>query len=201
MMVKYGTHLGTKVTYDEIKDLHLGECVTCMKCKMRTFALPLSINRRIYEVFEFLSCDHIPFSKTVGGGPEILKYIRGYTGIILFADRATSKIFNYLVKSKSEWLQCIKNCIAEYIPSTRNPRSVNLAYLPAATEVHSTEFAAFLKENRIKPLNNTPYKHAQNLLDERFAQSYKNMIRTTLSTNDSPIRYWCYAAQYSQQTP
>ena len=142
MMVKYGTHLGTKVTYDEIKDLHLGECVTCMKCKMRTFALPLSINRRIYEVFEFLSCDHIPFSKTVGGGPEILKYIRGYTGIVLFADRATSKIFNYLVKSKSEWLQCLKNCIAEYIPSTRNPRSANLAYLPAATEVHSTEFAA-----------------------------------------------------------
>ena len=26
------------------------------------------------------------------------------------------------------------------------------------------------------------------------------MIRTTLNTNDSPIRYWCYAAQYSAQT-
>ena len=74
MMVKYGINVGTKVTYyyDKIKDLHLGECDTCMKCKMRAFALPLSISRRIYEVFEFLSCDHIPFSKTVGGGPEIL---------------------------------------------------------------------------------------------------------------------------------
>ena len=200
MMVKYGINLGTKVTYDEIKDLHLGECDTCMKCKMRAFALPLSISRRIYEVFEFLSCDHIPFSKTVGGVQRSFS-IRGYTGIILFADRATGKIFNYLVRSKSEWLQCLKDCIAEYGPSTRNPRSVNLAYLQSdfATEVHSTEFAAFLKENRIKPLNSTPYKHAQNLL-ERFAQSYKNMIRTTLSTNDSPIRYWCYAAQYSAQT-
>ena len=72
VMVKYGINLGTKVTYDEIKDLHLGECDTCMKCKMRAFTLPLSISRRIYEVFEFLSCDHIPFSKTVGGGPAIL---------------------------------------------------------------------------------------------------------------------------------
>jgi hypothetical protein len=62
-----GIKLGTKVIYDEIKVLHLGEIDTCMKCEMRAFALPLSISRRIYEVFEFLSCDHIPFSKTVGG--------------------------------------------------------------------------------------------------------------------------------------
>ena len=74
MMVKYGINLGTKVTYDEIKDLHLGECDTCMKCKMRAFALPLSISRRIYEVFEFLSCDHIPFSKTVGGSRDPLVF-------------------------------------------------------------------------------------------------------------------------------
>ena len=167
---------------------------------MRAFALPLSISRRIYEVFEFLSCDHIPFSKTVGGVQRSFS-IRGYTGIILFADRATGKIFNYLVKNKSEWLQCLKDCIAEYGPSTRNPKSVNLAYLQSdfATEVHSTEFAAFLKDKKIKPLNSTPYKHAQNLL-ERFAQSFKNMIRTSLSTNDCPIRYWCYAAQYAAQT-
>lgn len=89
----------------------------------------------------------------------------------------------------------------EYGPSTRNPKSVPLQYLLSdfATEVHSTEFAAFVKEKRIKPLNSTPYKHAQNLI-ERFVQSFKNMIRTTLYTNSCPIRYWCYAAQYSAQT-
>jgi hypothetical protein len=157
---------------------------------MRAFALPLSISRRIYEVFEYLSCDHIPFSKTVAGVQRSFS-IRGYTGIILIADRATGKLFDYLVKQKSEWLQCLKTCMDENGPSTRNPRSVNLAYLQSdfATEVHSTEFAAFLKEKKIKPLNSAPYKHAQNLL-ERFAQSYKNMIRTALSTNASPIRYW-----------
>ena len=90
----------------------------------------------------------------------------------------------------------------EYGPSTRNPKSLPLLqYLLSdfATEVHSTEFAAFVKEKRIKPLNSTPYKHAQNLI-ERFVQSFKNMIRTTLYTNSCPIRYWCYAAQYSAQT-
>jgi hypothetical protein len=53
MIVKYGTNLGTKVTYDEIKELHLGECVTCMKCKMRTFALPLRVglHRRFLAIF------------------------------------------------------------------------------------------------------------------------------------------------------
>ena len=147
MMVKYEINLRPKVTYDEIKDLHLGERNTCMKCKMRAFALPLSISRRIYETFEFLSCDHIPFSKTVGGGVQRSFSIRGYTGIILFADRATGKIFNNLARSKSEWLQCLKDCIAEYGPSNRNPRSVNLAYLQSdfATEVHSTDSLLFSK--------------------------------------------------------
>jgi hypothetical protein len=50
----------------------------------------------------------------------------------------------------------------EYGPSTRNPKSVPLQCLLSdfATELHSTEFAAFVKENRIKPLNSTPYKQA-----------------------------------------
>jgi len=157
---------------------------------MRAFALPLSLSRRIYEVFEYLSCDHIPFSKLVHGVQRSFS-IRGYTGVILFADRATGKLFPYLVKSKSEWLQCLKDCMADYGPSTRNPKSVPLAYLLSdfATEVHSAEFAIFIKENRIRPLNSTPYKQAQNLL-ERYVQSYKNMIRTSMSTNTSPIRYW-----------
>ena len=68
-----------------------------------------------------------------------------------------------------------------------------------ATEVHSTKIAAFVKEKKIKPLNSTPYKHAQNLI-ERFVQSFKNLIRTALCTNSFPIqRYWCYAAQYSEK--
>ena len=157
---------------------------------MRAVALPLSISRRIYEVFEYLSCDHIPFCKIVAGVQRSFS-IRGFTGVILIADRATGKLFDYLVKLKSDWLQCLKKCINDNGPSTRNPRSVHLAYLQSdfATEVHSTEFAAFLQDNKIRPLNSAPYKHAQNLL-ERFAQSYKNMIRTTLNTNASPIRYW-----------
>ena len=95
---------------------------------MRAFALPLSISRRIYEVFEYLSCDHIPFSKIVNGVQRSFS-IRGYTGIILYADRATGKLFPHLVKNKSEWLQTLKDCMVENGPSTRNPRSVNLDYL------------------------------------------------------------------------
>jgi hypothetical protein len=49
---------------------------------MRAFALPLSISRRIYEVFEYLSCDHIPFSKTVAGVQRSFS-IRGYTVSVL----------------------------------------------------------------------------------------------------------------------
>jgi hypothetical protein len=46
-------------------------------------------------VFEYLSCDHIPFCKIVEG-VQRSSSIRGFTGMIFFADRATGKLFIYI---------------------------------------------------------------------------------------------------------
>ena len=102
-MVLHNVNIGTQVLYVEIKDLHLSECDTWQKYKMRAFSLSLSWSRRIYVVFEYLSCDHIPSCKIVEG-VQRSSSIWGFTGMIFFADRATGKLFIYLVKKKSEWL-------------------------------------------------------------------------------------------------
>ena len=115
-----------------------------MKAKMRAFALPASISRTRYEVFEYLSSDYKPFCKVVNGVQKPLS-VRGYTGAIIYTDKASGKIFCYLVKSSSEWLGTLQQVIREYGPGV-NPRSCQLRVLQTdyASEVHGTEFTSYL---------------------------------------------------------
>ena len=87
----------------------------------------------------------------------------------------------YFVKSKSEWLQTLKDCINEY-GLGENIQSKKILYLLTDynSEVQSTESTQYLKLNQIKLLgSSTPYKHAQNLT-ERFIQSILNMSRAVM---------------------
>ena len=104
--------LGSGVSKTDLAKLELGVCDTCYRARMHAFAMPPSISHKVYEVFEYLSVDHMPFSKTVHGQLRSLS-IRGYTGALMYTDRATGKIFGYLVKSKSEWLDTLKDCTRE----------------------------------------------------------------------------------------
>jgi len=119
-MVQHQSLLGTGVCWSDIKDLQLGPCDTCLKARMRAFTLPASISRRKYEVFEYLSCDYKPFHKVVNGIQKSIS-IRGYTGAIIYSDKASGKIFCYLVKSSSEWMDTLQQCIRDYGPGA-NPR-------------------------------------------------------------------------------
>ena len=109
--------------------------------------------------------------------------IRGYIGLYLYADKKTGKLMPYFVKSKSEWLQTLKDCTNEYGPGA-NIKSKKLLHLLTDynSEVQSTESTEYLKENQIKLFSSTPYKHAQNLI-ERFVQSIFNMLRVPSNTS------------------
>mmetsp|Transcript_29793 Transcript_29793/g.40907 ORF Transcript_29793/g.40907 Transcript_29793/m.40907 type:complete len:1150 (+) Transcript_29793:1094-4543(+) len=198
-MVKHQSVLGSGVSWSDIKDLQLGMCDTCIRAKMRAFALPCSISHKVYEVFEHLSSDYKPFCKTVNG-VQVSFSVRGYTGVILYTDKASDKVFCYLVKSSSEWLSTLILCIKEYGPGA-NPRSIKPRYLMTdfASEVHSKEFTKFIQDNDIRLDNSAPYKHAQNPV-ERKIQTISNMMRATLIYNLAPIRYWCYGIMYTVQT-
>ena len=198
-MVKHQSVLGSGVSWSDIKDLQLGMCDTCIRAKMRAFNLPCSISHKVYEVFEHLSSDYKPFCKTVNG-VQVSFSVRGYTGVIIYTDKASDKVFCYLVKSSSEWLSTLIQCIKEYGPGT-NPKSTKLRYLMTdyASEVHGKEFTDFIKDNDIRLDNGAPYKHAKNPV-ERKIQTISNMMRTTLIYNLAPIRYWCYGIMYTVQT-
>jgi hypothetical protein len=163
-----------------------------MHAKMHAIPVPHSISQKVYQPFEYLSGDYIPFS----GGATI----RGYTGAVVYVDRATGKLFIYFVKSKDEWLQTLKDCIRENGPG-RNTRSVHLRFLLTdyASEVHSTEFTAFLQQENIQLNNSAPYKHEQNLV-ERFIQILWNMTRANMFYNSAPLQFLCYALRYTVDT-
>ena len=61
--------LGLGYTHNDIKNCELPICDACMRGKMKAFTIPPSISNHVYEPFEFITCDLIPFSITT---------IRGY---------------------------------------------------------------------------------------------------------------------------
>ena len=198
-IVKNDIVLGTGVTWKELEKLELGPCDVCQRSHMRTFALPCSISHKEYDVFELLTFDFIPLSKKIHG-KQVSISIRGYIGLYLYADKKTGKLMPYFVKSKSEWLQTLKDCINEYGPGA-NIKSKKLLHLLTDynSEVQSTKSTEYLKENQIKLFSSTPYKQAQNLI-ERFVQSILNMLRAVMMYHASPVRYWCYALEYTIAT-
>jgi len=191
--------LGAGMTKADISKLELGPCDTCQRSRMHAFAMPPSISRKVYEVFEYLSADYMPFNKITHGTVRSLSK-RGFTGAIVYTDKATGKVFGYLVKKKSEWFDTFQKCILDHGIGA-NPRSSKLRFLLTdfASELHTAETTKFIEHNQIRLLNSAPHKKQQNLI-ERYIQSLLNMMRTAMTHNHTPIRYWCYAFMYMIDT-
>jgi hypothetical protein len=54
---------GLHYTYDDIKNLSLGLCPSCMKGRMKAFPIPSSISDKQYGIFEYLTVDIIYINK------------------------------------------------------------------------------------------------------------------------------------------
>ena len=191
-MVKDGSINGCGVSFEELsKDNTWFHCNSCEHGRMHSFPIPASITRRDYGIFQFITSDFIPFRK-----PST----RGYVGSYIYGDRASGKLWSYLVKSKDEWLATYQLLQAEFGPNM-NANSLKTIVFQTDFDsvVHSTEFTLYLLETGAHLFNSSPYKHAQNLI-ERFIQTLKNMVRTNMHFNGAPGNYWCYALQYSIDT-
>jgi len=104
---------------------------------MKAFPVPASISNKVYGIFEFISVDIVYFNE-----PSIKNYLFS----ALYVDKATSKVFQYAMKNKSELLDSLKSLIREY-GKNQNPRSLELRILQSdwATEITSTEFTDLFK--------------------------------------------------------
>ena len=172
-----------------------------MRARMHAFSLPPSISQKEYSPFECISCDHIPFSRVVNGVQKSYS-VRGYTGSIIYSDAATDMLWVYPVKAKSDWLSTLEQLDREWGPSA-NARSVPLKFLKSdfCKELQSHEVTEYLRETfpGILLLSSAPYKHGQNPAERKW-QHLKAMHTGAMLQNSTPVRYWCYALQYTAQT-
>jgi hypothetical protein len=79
----------------------------------------------------------------------------------------------------------------------RNNKSVDLRYLQSDydTAIINEKVSTYLFKTHVTLYSSAPYKHQQNLA-ERFVQTIKDGLRTIISYNNTPQKYWCYAAVY-----
>ena len=138
-----------------------------MRGKMKSFPIPASITNKVYKVFEYVSVDIVYFNS-----PSIKNFL--YSA--LYVDKATTKVFQYPMKLKSELLETLKSLIREY-GKGQNPKSIELRILQSdwSTEITNKEFTDYLKENNIKFQSSAPSKHAQNLV-ERYVYTMKDGV-------------------------
>jgi hypothetical protein len=104
-IVKNNIVLGLGVKWDEIKNIKLKLCDACQRGKMKAFPVPASISNKVYGIFEFISVDIVYFNE-----PSIKNYLFS----ALYVDKATSKVFQYAMKNKSDLLDSLKSLIREY---------------------------------------------------------------------------------------
>lgn len=186
-IVKHNIVLGLGYTHDDVKNLTLKLCPSCMTGRMHAFPIPMSISNKEYGIFELLSVDIVVLNKTS---------LRGFKYTALYVDKCTSKVFPYHMALKSELLDTLKLIISEH-GKERNPRSLHLRFLQAdsGTEALSNEFTAYLSSSNIQLQVAAPHKHQQ-VLVERYVATVKNGLRTILAYNNAPVYYWCYAMDY-----
>lgn len=188
-IVKHNVVNGLKYTWNDIKDLKLGLCPTCMTSRMRSFPVYPSISDRKFAPFEYISLDILDF------GADNLS-IDGYRYAVLYVDRATRKVMAYGMKIKSELLATFKRLIRDYGPSA-NPRSVEIRIINGDTgsEQLSTPFINYCLAHNIRHEYSSPYKHEQCLV-ERFVQSVKIGMRAAMQYNQAPTCFWFHALLY-----
>ena len=188
-IVKQNLVNGLKFSYEQIKNLKLGICPTCMMTKMKAFPIYPTMEPVSYGVFECLSFDIIEFGQQV-------RSIDGYRYVALYVDHCTNKLMVYGMKRKDELLSTLKLIIHQYGP-TRNRNSLTLNYLncDSGSEQLEVTFLTYCRTNNIFINASAPYKHQQNFI-ECFVGAIKNGVRVALLYNKAPFYLWYHAMVY-----
>jgi len=185
-IVKSGAVKGIKVTSKDLKNIHMRLCYACLIAKMRAFPIYESLNDSIPMPLRKITSDY----KLING-PEIY----GRTCYFLFADADFDKWWFYPAYSMTDWFECYKHLIeSEQKKTGYNTKIFQTDFnkMPVADN-----FAEYLKANDIEYQSSAPYKKQQSLSETQI-NIMDNGIRSQLTYNQVPSKWWSFAGECLQ---
>jgi hypothetical protein len=186
--IKEGIRRGiidTTVSYESIKDLSLPLCIDCQRGRMKAFPSQMTSRKHHWKPFEKVALDY--------KGPFSVKGLNGYIGFFYFSDAATHYCWLYLVKSKDELSEAIKEFKANVInKSNYTWRVMQCDYekVNLSKQVRTT-----LADMDITIQASAPYRKDQNGQVERDIASLMDKARTFMESQSVPSSYWQFAVK------
>jgi hypothetical protein len=87
----------------------------------------------------------------------------------------SERIFDYLVKSKTDWLNTFKLLISKYgHEKNQNSQRARILMTDYAKEIHEHDFSEFLLQKGIKLYNLAPNKYLYQIIIERYNTNLEN---------------------------
>jgi hypothetical protein len=189
---------GLQYTWDQIKRCRLELCEACLMGRMRRFPSPSSICPIVYLKHQSCSLDIIDW--------RIISS-RGYRYSAILVERVTDKLFNYHMKDCTSASLII--VMKRHLKKNNHLKNIiiqDLKYLQSdgGSQIDSKEFLAFCVEEADIHLNlSAPFRQVQNRV-ERYIQTVKGGLKTTMAYNNAPLWYWdygldCWVKNYDDQ--
>uniref|UniRef100_A0AAG5DV13 Retrovirus-related Pol polyprotein from transposon TNT 1-94 n=1 Tax=Anopheles atroparvus TaxID=41427 RepID=A0AAG5DV13_ANOAO len=157
-------------------------CEVCISCKMQRIPFPKSSDNII------LTTSVLDLIHTDVCGPMRTATLGGKRYFLTFIDDFSKYTVVFLLKQKSETLNCLK----EYVELIRNKFGKKPKVLRSDNggEYVGKEFKEYLKNNGIVGQFSSPYSPQQNGTAERKNRYLVEMVRCMLSQAKLDHRYW-----------
>ena len=154
-------------------------CEPCVLGKSPRKPFPKISTTKTKGILELIHSDVVgPLPQTTSGNRYLITFIDDYT----------RKIFGYLMKKKSDALNCFKDfhlkVTVEKESKIKTLRSDN------GGEYMSKEFSQYLAQNGIKSQFTTPHSPQQNGVAERFNRTIIDTMRVLIKQSNLPDTFW-----------
>ena len=191
-MVRHGMIKGIGITYDQIRNMSLPICESCMLAKCKRSTIRSSIMDYSFDVFECISIDIVPIA--LNGKLSI----DGYGYIMQMIDIATKKPFwsAKVTATAMDVQDTLQDLIAKFGPNA-NPLSKKLRVVNADSGGVFLEhkLRQWFHDQGIHLHLAAPYMH-EAVRVEREIYTIKDGTRTIMSYNNAPFIYYVHAWAY-----
>ena len=140
------------ITYNDVKDLKLPLCETCMKGRMKAFPRLITTHHS-WKVFQKISCDY--------KGPFRVRSYHKFTGFFIFSDYTSDFTWTYLCRNKYEILDAIKEFYVRFI-IPRKDTQISVFQCDSEMIFVSDKLRSWLKDKNIVLSLASSYRHDMN---------------------------------------
>jgi hypothetical protein len=177
---------GLQYSWDQIKHCKLELCEACLMGRMRRFPSPSSLCNIVYKKGESYSMDIVDWG---------VESSRGYRYSVILVERVTDKLFEYHLKVATS--ETIIDALKQHNRRNNHIKNIIIQDMKqlqtdSGSQMLSKKFLAYLVEADIHMNLSAPFRQVQNRV-ERFIQTIKGGLKTTMAYNNAPLWYWDYA--------